>query len=110
VGNVIRQVLSRGVMRRLLLNINIPHRPAAEYKGLQITRLGTRVYEDTLVRKVDPRGHDYFWVGGQDPVWQPHEGTDFHAVDAGFVSVTPMQLELTDHALRADMQGWGLTT
>ena len=109
VGNVMRQILSRGLVRRLLLNINVPHRPAAELKGVRITRLGTRVYEDTLVRKVDPRGRDYFWIGGEDPVWQPEEGTDFQTVHDGYVSVTPMQLELTDHALRADMQGWGLT-
>ena len=109
VGNVMRQVLSRGLVRRLLLNINVPHRPAAELKGVRITRLGTRVYEDTLVRKVDPRGRDYFWIGGEDPVWQPEEGTDFQTVHDGYVSVTPMQLELTDHALRADMKGWGLT-
>lgn len=109
VGNVMRQILSRGLVRRLLLNINVPHRPAAELKGVRITRLGTRVYEDTLVRKVDPRGRDYFWIGGEDPVWQPEEGTDFQTVHDGYVSVTPMQLELTDHALRADMKGWGLT-
>ena len=108
VGGLVRQVLERGLMRRLLLNINIPHRPRAELKGVKITRLGTRVYEDTLVRKVDPRGRDYFWIGGEDPVWRPDDGTDFHSVDAGFVSVTPLQLELTDHALRADMSEWGL--
>ena len=108
VGGLVRQVLERGLMRRLLLNINIPHRPRAELKGVKITRLGTHVYEDTLVRKVDPRGRDYFWIGGEDPVWRPDDGTDFHSVDAGFVSVTPLQLELTDHALRADMSEWGL--
>ena len=74
-----------------------------------MTRLGTRVYEDTLVRKVDPRGQDYFWIGGEDPVWKPDEGTDFHSVHSGYVSVTPLQLELTDSPARADMQGWGLT-
>lgn len=108
VGNIVRQVFERGLMRRLLLNINIPFRPRSEIAGIGITRLGTRVYEDTLVRKVDPRGRDYFWIGGEDPVWRPDEGTDFHAVDAGYVSVTPLQLERTDHALRADMGSWGL--
>jgi 5'-nucleotidase len=108
VGHIVRQVLERGLTRRLLLNINLPFRPAAELKGIAITRLGTRQYEDTLVRKVDPRGRDYFWIGGEDPVWRPDEGTDFHSVDAGYVSVTPLQLELTDHALRADMAAWGL--
>jgi 5'-nucleotidase len=108
VGHLLRQVLERGLTRRLLLNINLPFVPAADLKGVHVTRLGTREYADTLVRKVDPRGRDYFWIGGEDPVWRPDEGTDFHSVDAGFVSVTPLQLELTDHALRADMTEWEL--
>jgi 5'-nucleotidase len=108
VGRLLRQVLERGLTRRLLLNINLPFVPAPELKGVRITRLGTRAYADTLVRKVDPRGRDYFWIGGEDPVWRPDEGTDFHSVDAGYVSVTPLQLELTDQAMRADMAEWGL--
>ncbi len=108
VGHLVRQVLERGLTRRLLLNINMPFLPAAQLRGVRITRLGTRVYEDTLVRKVDPRGKDYFWIGGEDPVWRPDEGTDFHSVNAGHVSVTPLQLELTDHSMRADMHSWGL--
>jgi 5'-nucleotidase len=108
VGRLLRQVLERGLTRRLLLNINLPFLPAAELKGVLVTRLGTRQYADTLVRKVDPRGRDYFWIGGEDPVWRPDDGTDFHSVDAGYVSVTPLQLELTDHALRADMTEWEL--
>jgi 5'-nucleotidase len=108
VGRILRQVLERGLTRRLLLNVNIPFLPAETIRGVRVTRLGTRVYEDTLVRKVDPRGRDYFWIGGEDPVWRPDDGTDFHTVDSGHVSVTPLQLELTDHALRADMGDWGL--
>ena len=79
-----------------------------QLKGVKLTRLGTRLYADTLVRKVDPRGKDYFWIGGEDPVWQPNPGTDFHSVHGGHVSVTPLRLELTDHEALADMQGWGL--
>jgi 5'/3'-nucleotidase len=108
VGHIVRKVLERGLTRRMLLNINVPFLPPDKLRGVKVTRLGTRVYEDTLVRKVDPRGQDYFWIGGEDPVWQPEEGTDFHTVHSGHVSVTPLQLELTDHAARADMQSWGL--
>lgn len=108
VGTLVRQTLERGIEPRTLLNINIPFRPAAEWRGVRVTRLGSRVYDDTLVKKVDPRGRDYFWIGGEDPVWKPEDGTDFHAVDAGWVSVTPMKLELTDHARCADMQDWDL--
>jgi 5'-nucleotidase len=109
VGLILRQFLERGLTRRRLLNLNIPFLPREAMRGVRITRLGTRVYEDTLVRKVDPRGRDYFWIGGEDPVWRPDEGTDFHAVDAGYVSLTPLQLELTDAAARAELQSWGLT-
>jgi len=108
VGRLLRQVLERGTAPRLLLNINVPLRPDGELAGVRLTRLGTRLYADTLVRKVDPRGKDYFWIGGEDPVWQPDEGTDFHAVDEGFVSVTPLKLELTDHEALVRMQGWRL--
>jgi 5'-nucleotidase len=96
VAGLVRQLLEGGMPERLLLNVNFPFRPRAELAGLEVTRLGSRVYEDTLVRKVDPRGRDYYWIGGEDPVWRPVPGTDFHAVDAGFVSVTPMHLDLTD--------------
>jgi 5'-nucleotidase len=98
VADLLRQLLERGLPPQLLLNVNFPFRPRAELAGLQITRLGSRVYEDTLVRKVDPRGRDYYWIGGEDPVWRPEPGTDFHAAHTGFVSVTPLNLNLTDAA------------
>ena len=109
VGRILRQFLERGLTRRRLINLNLPFLPVEAIRGVRITRLGTRIYEDTLVRKVDPRGRDYFWIGGEDPVWRPDEGTDFHAVDAGYVSLTPLQLELTDPAARSELQSWGLT-
>lgn len=108
VARVLAQVLAREQQERWLLNLNLPHRPSAELTGLELTRLGSRVYEDTLVRKVDPRGKDYFWIGGEDPVWRPEPGTDYHAVHAGRVSVTPLQLGLTDPAAIVAMQGWDL--
>jgi 5'-nucleotidase len=96
VGELVQQLIARGIPDRMLVNVNFPFRPRAELAGLQVTRLGSRQYEDTLVRKVDPRGRDYYWIGGEDPVWKPDPGTDFHAVHSGFVSVTPMHLDLTD--------------
>ena len=109
VGRIVKQLLERGAPPRLLLNVNFPFRPWSEIRGLQLTRLGTRVYEDTLVKKVDPRGHDYYWIGGEDPIWRPDPGTDFHAVNDGFVSVTPMNLDLTDAAALTAMRDWSLT-
>jgi len=109
VARLVRQVLERGMPDRLLLNVNFPFLPPAGIRGLQLTRLGSRVYEDTLVKKVDPRGRDYYWIGGEDPIWRPEPGTDFHAVHDGYVSVTPMQLDLTDTAAIERMRDWSLT-
>ena len=110
VARLLKQALSHGLPARMLLNVNFPFRPMSELAGVQFTRLGTRVYEDTLVRKVDPRGKEYYWIGGEDPVWRPEPGTDYHAVHAGYVSVTPMQLDLTDHAAIGAMESWSLVS
>jgi len=73
------------------------------------TRLGSRRYQDTLVRKVDPRGRDYYWIGGEDPVWDPRPGTDFNAVHEGWISVTPLKLDLTDEPAVDTVGEWNLT-
>lgn len=108
VAGLTRRVLEHGLPRRQLLNVNIPHRPWGEVRGVQITRLGSRVYRDTLVRKVDPRGRDYYWIGGEDAVWEGREGTDFQAVHDGWISVTPLRLDLTDDQALLDMRTWKL--
>jgi 5'-nucleotidase len=77
----------------MLLNVNIP---AGEIRGVRLTRLGTRVYKQAVVEKVDPRGRNYFWIAGT-PEWQEEEGTDHAAVSTGHVSVTPLHLDLTDY-------------
>jgi len=109
VGRLARQVMERGLPRRRLLNVNIPFRPWTEVRGVAITRLGSRVYRDTLVRKVDPRGRDYYWIGGEDPVWDPSPGSDFNAVHEGWISVTPLKLDLTDEPAVDTVGAWNLT-
>jgi 5'-nucleotidase len=80
-----------------LWNVNVPAIPAPSIKGIKVTKLGSRVYNDIIIRKTDPRGKDYFWIGGAEPGWNAGENTDFAAVSAGFVSVTPLRLDFTDH-------------
>lgn len=109
VAGLARRLLDEGLPRRHLLNVNMPHRPWDELKGVQITRLGSRVYHDTLIRKVDPRGRDYYWIGGQDPEWEPAEGTDYQAVHDGWISVTPLRLDLTAESALAGLERWNLT-
>jgi len=108
VAKLVRRVLEHGLERRQLLNVNMPHLPWGEIRGVRVTRLGSRRYQDTLIRKVDPRGRDYYWIGGEDPVWEPLEGSDFRAVHEGWISVTPMRLELTDPDALETMHTWCL--
>ncbi len=86
--------LSEGVLSSdLLLNINIP---AGEPAGVKWTRLGKRTYRQTVVEKLDPKGRKYYWIAGT-PEWEEEIGTDYHALTEGFVSVTPLHLDLTDY-------------
>jgi len=110
VRRLVETLARRGMEHHGVLNVNLPHRPWSEIQGVRLTRLGTRVYSDTLIEKVDPRGRAYYWIGGQDAVWESAEGTDFHAVEHGHISVTPLSLDLTDHRARADMEAWELGT
>ncbi|TMQ71978.1 MAG: 5'/3'-nucleotidase SurE, partial [Candidatus Eisenbacteria bacterium] len=102
------EVMRRGPAGKQVLNVNLPHRPWSEIRGVRFTRLGSRVYSDTLIEKVDPRGRAYYWIGGRDPVWQADEGTDFQAVSEGYISVTPLALDLTDYRAVVDMERWNL--
>lgn len=79
--------------RDLLLNVNFPF---GDFRGVEITRLGHRVYQQTIVERLDPRGRKYYWIAGT-PEWKEEEGTDFAAVEAGKVSITPLHLDLTDY-------------
>ncbi|HEX8392002.1 MAG TPA: 5'/3'-nucleotidase SurE [Longimicrobium sp.] len=91
-----------------LLNINLPPIDAGEVKGVEVTRLARRVYLDSLTRAKDPNGREYFWIGGGEVEWSAPEGTDFYAVNRGYVSVTPLHLDLTNHALLQDVAAWKL--
>jgi 5'-nucleotidase len=91
----------------MLLNVNIPYRPADQVKGMRITRQGLRVYRDRLDKRIDPRGRPYYWIGGDSPTGTPEEGTDVGALDAGYVSITPIQLDLTMYAAIPTLGDWG---
>lgn len=109
IAHVVQNVLDRGLPRRQLLNVNVPHGAWHDVRGIKVTRLGSRVYRDTLIRKVDPRGRDYFWIGGEDAVWETRPDSDFAAVDEGYVSITPLHLDLTDERAIEIIREWGLT-
>ena len=94
---IVATLLEEGFPEETVLNVNIPCLPQEEIKGLQMTRQGLRVYRDQLVRREDPRGRPYYWIGGEAPTGVFENGTDFGALKSGYVSVTPLQLDLTAH-------------
>ena len=106
---IARNVLERGLPEGTLLNVNVPSLPPEEIKGVKVTKLGKRVYRDAVVKKTDPRGRAYYWIGGQPPIWCEGEETDFEAVEEGMVSVTPLQLDLTDYKSIHTVRTWDLT-
>jgi len=108
VAHLARRVLEAGLGQPLLLNVNVPGLPEGEIKGVQITRQGRRLYRDALVRRTDPRGQTYYWIGGDPPLGVPEEGTDIGALARGCVSVTPLLLDLTDHAMLSVLRDWVL--
>ncbi len=79
---------------RVIWNVNFP---IGAFEGVRVTKLGTRIYTEGVIERLDPRGRKYYWIGGDAPTWHPGEGTDFEAVSAGFVSITPLHLDLTHH-------------
>lgn len=91
----------------MLLNVNIPYLPADQLKGTRITRQGLRVYRDRLDKRVDPRGRPYYWIGGDSPTGTPEEGTDVGSLSAGYVSITPIQLDLTMYTSIPTLGDWG---
>ena len=98
IKRLVEQIGQHGLDKEVLLNINVPSLPEEEIKGVQVTRLGRRIYKDELHVRTDPRGTKYYWMGGNEPpVNHRAEGTDVTAVDDGYVSITPIHLDLTSH-------------
>jgi 5'-nucleotidase len=92
---VAEKVLAEGLPEGVLLNVNVPYLPLDQIKGTLITRQGLRLYRDALDARRDPRGRPYYWIGGEFPTGVPEEGTDYGAIKSGYVSITPLQLDLT---------------
>lgn len=89
-----------------ILNVNVPDLPIEELKGIQITRLGTRHIAEPTVKTVDPRGRRIYWIGQPGPEADAGPGTDFHAVNSGYVSITPLHLDLTHYEVFEQLSGW----
>lgn len=103
---VAKLVIQNGLPSNTLLNVNVPYLSLSEIKGYQITRMGLRIYNDKLIRREDPRGRPYYWIGGDAPGGVPNEGTDYGALKRGIVAVTPLQLDLTAYESMKQIESW----
>ena len=91
-----------------LLSVNLPPVAPTEVRGIRVTSLGRRRYSDTLTRAKDPSGREFFWIGGGSTDWQGPPDSDFRAVQDGYISVTPLHLDLTNYGLIEEIRSWKL--
>ncbi len=91
--NLIEKLLNKYYKNGEMFNINFPEN--GKYKGEKITKLGNRVFKEIVIKRHDPMGREYYWLGGEVPEFEPQTDTDFTAVDQGYVSITPLSLEIT---------------
>lgn len=89
-----------------LFNVNLPPRPSDQIRGVRLTRLGRRVYSNSLQRMQDPWGRQVLWIGGGEMSWSGEDDSDFKAIEDGFVSVTPLHLDLTNYSLLETADKW----
>ena len=103
---VARNILEHGLKRGELVSVNVPAVSVEDCQGIEVTRVGRRVYQDELTERLDPRGIPYYWIGGPPPSGISVPGTDFNAVVNRRVSVTPIHLDLTGRRLLRQLQSW----
>ena len=89
-----------------ILNVNVPDLPEGALRGMKVTRLGNRHRSEPVVRAKDPRGRNVYWVGSAGAGQDAGPGTDFHAVACGYVSITPLQIDLTRHSALGELERW----
>lgn len=103
---VVQTNIQHGLVPDMLLNVNVPNLPFDQLRGVRVTRQGMRVYNAALDRRLDPRGHPYYWIGGTVPTGIPDDGTDIGAIADGYVSITPLHLDLTEYRRARQLALW----
>ena len=94
--------------RDTLLNVNLPPIPGEQVKGVRVTHLGSRVFHEEVARMKDPWGRDIYWIGGGHVTWSGGSDSDFRAMGEGFISVTPLHVDMTNYDLLEAARGWSL--
>jgi 5'-nucleotidase len=104
--HIVERMMADGLPDGVVLNVNVPYLKEDQLKGYMITRQGLRVYRDALDQRLDPRGRPYYWIGGEAPTGIEEEGTDVGALAQGYVSITPLQLDLTYYKAMDVLKKW----
>ncbi|NLC55459.1 MAG: 5'/3'-nucleotidase SurE [Armatimonadetes bacterium] len=102
------EILLHGIPPQSLLNVNVPAVPEEAIAGIQVTRVGRRHYPETVVKRTDPFGRAYYWLGGDPPEDVLEEGTDVKAIAENYIAITPVHLDLTCYPLIPELSRWGL--
>jgi len=109
-AEIIQQLLAElhrlNLAPRTVLNVNVPDLPLSEIKGTHVTRLGHRVLADQPVESVDPRGVKRYWIAGAGAAEDCGPGTDFYAVKEGYVSITPLNIDMTQYSGMDNLSSW----
>jgi 5'-nucleotidase len=100
------KVLAEGLPEGIFLNVNVPGMELDQIKGLRTSKQGKRVYRDSLETRMDPHGRPYYWIGGDAPTGVAVEGSEYAALQEGYVSITPLQLDLTANDLIPTLRRW----
>ncbi len=103
---LVRFILRKGLPPDTLLNVNVPS--TKKIKGYRITKQGKRRFGDVVTEKVDPRGKKYYWIGGEPLKWEGGKDSDFYAVERGYISITPVHLDMTNYSSIEELKGWRL--
>jgi 5'-nucleotidase len=107
---LLRQLMTRhDFPAETLLNVNLPPVEPAKVAGVRVSTLGRRAYVGSLTRAHDPNGREYFWIGGGESKWWGGPESDFRAIHEGYISVTPLHLDLTNYRLLEKLGEWDLT-
>lgn len=102
-----RAVLQHRLPAETLLNVNVPNRPKTSIRGVRVTRLSRRRFDNPIVEKIDPHGRHYYWIAGTRITWRRQADSDYAAVRAGYVSVTPLHLDMTHEDVLGTLRSWG---
>jgi len=103
---LVEQLVTNPLPASTILNVNVPDVPLEEIQGFEITRLGSYHPSETATKGLDPRGHEYYWVGAPGQTCDSGPGTDFHAIKMKRISITPLKIDMTNHLAFDQLSNW----